>query len=37
LLTFSTPNQPNVKVPDFPNKFNLDKKEQEEIVIKIRK
>jgi hypothetical protein len=27
LLTFSTPNQPNVKVPDFPNKFNLGKKE----------
>jgi hypothetical protein len=37
LLTFSTPNQPNVKVPDFPNKFNLGKKEQEEIVIKVRK
>jgi hypothetical protein len=36
-LIFSTPNQPNVKAPDFPNKFNLGKKEQEEIVIKIRK
>ena len=32
-LIFSTHNQPNVKAPDFPNKFNLNKKEQEEIVI----
>jgi hypothetical protein len=35
-LIFSTPNQPNVKAPGFPNKLNLDKKEQEETLIKIR-
>jgi hypothetical protein len=32
-LIFSTHNHQNIKVPDFPNRFNLDKKEQEEIVI----
>ena len=32
-LIFSTHKHPNVKAPDFSNKFNLDKKEQEEIVI----
>ena len=32
-LIFSTHSHPNVIVPDFPKKFKLDKKEQEEIVI----
>jgi hypothetical protein len=31
-LIISTHNQPNVKAPDFPNKFKLDKKAQEEIA-----
>ena len=32
-LILSTHNHPNLKVPDFPNKFKLDKKAQEEIAI----
>lgn len=32
-LIISTHNHPNVKAPGFPNKFNLDKKAQEEISI----
>lgn len=32
-LIISTHNHPNLKAPDFPNKFKLDKKAQEEIVI----
>jgi hypothetical protein len=32
-LIISTHKHPNVKAPDFPNKFNLDKKAQEEIAI----
>lgn len=32
-LIISTHKHPNVKAPDFPNKFKLDKKAQEEIAI----
>ena len=32
-LIISTHNHPNVKAPDFPNKFKLDKTAQEEIAI----
>ena len=32
-LILSTHSHPNLKVPDFTNKFNLDKKAQEEIAI----
>ena len=32
-LIISTHNHPNVKAPDFPNKFKLDKKAQEQIAI----
>jgi len=32
-LIISTHKHPNIKVPDFPNKFKLDKKTQEEIAI----
>jgi hypothetical protein len=32
-LIISTHNHPNIKAPDFPDKFKLDKKAQEEIAI----